>query len=468
MFFMLLFLLGDSGALQDYIDVEDYWADQGLEMTVQNMREVLAGPAQPPADLSSLVTSLGAESFEEREAAEKQLAAKGAAARSALEKALSVQDPEIRQRAKNLLAKLPAADADTVGEMKRMALLTLSRMEEAGAKGLLQEVLPENPLEEKTPLSRDERLSRFPADTHLFLQLEAGNKPGTVVKKVRNSPMIQEKLREFWMKSGDLRIDRITFSLNGEMLRMSPAGVGIVWIEGQYEAEKLTVLLDDMGLNSEEKGAVWTRDGLIIVLHPNRQEVFVLFNPDESVSYDDLEDLGKVLVGKNQRDGAVPEAVKNLLPEESKQGQLWAVARLPEDSKGIPGLPSKLLKAAVSLSRKENAFNSQFSATFADAEGAQAVKALIEGQLHEIKEEIFQHPVPEMEGYQKLLEGIKVSSESEQLNIQAALPDSFRILMVQQMEQMLGMMQQMRQRQHQMMLEQHQMMLEQQMNQIAE
>lgn len=453
--FMLLFLLGDSGTFQDYIDTEDYWADQGLEITVQDMRGVLAGPAQPPPDLSVWVNALGAERFEEREQAEKKLAEAGAAARPALEKALSSRDPEVKLRAKALLEKLPAEDPESIGEMQRMALLTLSRMEDAGAAELLREYhSPEKPAEEKKVLTRAQRLSRFPADTHVFVELQTRQHPGEVVKEIHHSPLIQEKLREFWMKTGDLRIDRISFSLNAEMLRMSSAGTGILWVEGQFEPEKLAGLLDEAGLNDEEDGSVWSRDGLIVALHPNQQEVFVLFNPDESKTFDELEDLGRTLVGSDDTENKIPEALKAWIPEENEAGGLWAAARMPEDSPGIPGLPSKLQTATLTLNRRDKGFVSEFSATFANKEGAEAVKSLVDGQLAEIRKEIEEHQVPEMERILKLLEDIELSTEEEQLRIQAPLPDPIRILMVRQMEKMLGMIQQMQQRHEQMLMDQ--------------
>jgi hypothetical protein len=79
------------------------------------------GPPDPRAP--ALVRALGADSFRAREAAQDALARMGAGARAALEGARGSPDPEVRRRAREVLARRPGTLDEEVGWWPQLDLL---------------------------------------------------------------------------------------------------------------------------------------------------------------------------------------------------------------------------------------------------------------------------------------------------------------------------------------------------------
>jgi hypothetical protein len=79
------------------------------------------GPPDPRAP--ALVRALGADSFREREAAQDALARMGAGARLALEGARGSPDPEVRRRAREVLARRPGTLDEEAGWWPQLDLL---------------------------------------------------------------------------------------------------------------------------------------------------------------------------------------------------------------------------------------------------------------------------------------------------------------------------------------------------------
>jgi GNAT superfamily N-acetyltransferase len=81
-------------------------------------------PARAPDPRApALVRALGADSFREREAAQDALARMGAGARLALEGARGSPDPEVRRRAREVLARRPGTLDEEVGWWPQLDLL---------------------------------------------------------------------------------------------------------------------------------------------------------------------------------------------------------------------------------------------------------------------------------------------------------------------------------------------------------
>jgi hypothetical protein len=104
---------------------------QQTETQTADAREPLSPAArlERAAKIASLIGSLGHERYAVREAAEKELAAFGASARSALERAVQHQDAEIAARARRILTGLPElthAVVDAFGSPVPWATVTIS------------------------------------------------------------------------------------------------------------------------------------------------------------------------------------------------------------------------------------------------------------------------------------------------------------------------------------------------------
>ncbi|MFO1491669.1 MAG: HEAT repeat domain-containing protein [Kiritimatiellia bacterium] len=153
-FFLLTLLAGPMALLTDgtgdpidHIDSALFWKSRGVEMTVDN----LLAAASPPSgeDVGGLLARLGAGDFKTRQAAEKELLAKGPGILPQLRRAGRSDDPEVSERARRIVREL--APRDTFSDVQR--LMAVRGLGELGKP----EVLPvlQRFLESSDPATRE-------------------------------------------------------------------------------------------------------------------------------------------------------------------------------------------------------------------------------------------------------------------------------------------------------------------------
>ncbi|MBM4030661.1 MAG: hypothetical protein FJ291_02625 [Planctomycetes bacterium] len=147
---LLMLVLSGGGwgnDLLDYLPSDAYWKAKGVPMSVERMvAELNVGE---PADLAQLIRDLGAEKHETREAATAKLRALGPAAIPSLKKAADSDDPEVRTRARELLATL-SGGAQAGAVRRLMAIRALGELRKPEAAGPLRPLL-----ESKEPFVAD-------------------------------------------------------------------------------------------------------------------------------------------------------------------------------------------------------------------------------------------------------------------------------------------------------------------------
>ena len=171
-FFLLTFLAGPMALLTDgtgdpidHLDSALFWKSRGVEMTVDN----LLAAASPPSgeDVGELLARLGAGDFKTRQAAEKELLAKGPGILPQLRQAGRSDDPEVSERARRIVREL--APRDTFSDVQR--LMAIRGLGELGKP----EVLPvlKRFLESTDPTTREyaaraiARIEGRPAPRHV-------------------------------------------------------------------------------------------------------------------------------------------------------------------------------------------------------------------------------------------------------------------------------------------------------------
>ncbi len=137
MMLLMAALSGGSTEALDYMPTDAYWRTKGVEVTAQTMLDELS--AERDADISGLIEQLGSDEFQTREKAHKAIAAAGPGAIDQLKPLLESEDAEVRERARQLIARLKATgQAPKIRRL--MAIRTLGELKAKGAVKRLEKL----------------------------------------------------------------------------------------------------------------------------------------------------------------------------------------------------------------------------------------------------------------------------------------------------------------------------------------
>jgi hypothetical protein len=129
---------GGSRDLLDLMSSEQYWKAKNVTVSVETLKGELA--ETPAGDISALIKGLGANDFEQREAAQKKIEAMGPAVTPQLKEAAKSADPETATRAKAIMDTF--ASGSRAGQVRRlMALRTLGELKKPEALPILTPLL---------------------------------------------------------------------------------------------------------------------------------------------------------------------------------------------------------------------------------------------------------------------------------------------------------------------------------------
>ncbi|MCC5850646.1 MAG: HEAT repeat domain-containing protein [Verrucomicrobia bacterium] len=277
--FLFLFLPMLEGPVQllDLVDTESYWAQYGVEVSVEGMAGILA-PAEEldAAHLQDLIDGMGAETFQAREEATRALAALGRSAEDALREALRNPDPEIATRAAQVLQQLP----DTVKDPalhRLMVIRTLGELEGPEALALVEGFqTTEKPFEaeyahaalarlkgeafsrggaEGVPLGKDLAILPEGLGAAVQVKLALGEAGKTGVENPLRELMrsldagaraqFTQMALQLLESYGNLQLDGMTFGLSGKVSNQD--GYAVMVFRGRMDADRLRKTFVEQG-----------------------------------------------------------------------------------------------------------------------------------------------------------------------------------------------------------------------------
>ena len=437
-YLLLTLMFGGENSLTGYLDPRAYWTAQGIEYELEAMAELLQeGPAANKEDIQNRIDQLGANSYQEREAASLALQQIGALARPWLETASQSKDPEVAQRAKTLLKEIKSENTETSARDKTMALFTLSRMQDPEAAVLLKTIaagsdedlsrqataLLETPEKETAPLPDNEViLSGFPADTRFVTQMRPDVGNNEVLKAVHQSSAIQQILVNAYLTFGDLKVHRLTLSVNeGVFLQKDPRV--ILRIEMDYDLLRLTQALEKSKFQRiDSELMAWFRRNEISIFLPDARNMIVYLDFQNRAVAEPSDVLTLMHVPDKS---SFPENLRTLMqgiPEEKPiRGALVVSEQAMADLQDF----SPLRKATFQVDAIDQNLRLILWTAFAGDESAQEFNIYLQNEISKIKGFLQGENEPLVPLMREALNTMETEIQADQIRMLGKIPGVF-------------------------------------------
>lgn len=454
---LLALLFGGEKSLSGYIHTETYWQRRGVAYEATALTALLPLPlTQDPAEIDRWIEGLGAAQFADREEASRRLRDIGEPARRALQRAGQSRDPEVAVRAKKILQALTSeSEAEAVDP--GMVFLSLTQMTDPRAELLLKQIAagPAGGLQRQAAAWLESNAAAavnlppgqqvaagFPGDSCLMLQLRTQRRESNVLRLIHQSPEIQERMVNAFKQCGDIRVHRITLSLNEGLFAKKQAKV-LLRVEMDYDPARLASALEKLGFQQmlEEPMRMLRRKELRIFLSDNRNLVVAMESPDrETVGVPEVKAL---LSGGDQ--AALPSGLLarlQALPESAPvRGALLISAAAMAGWEDFSGLH----EAAFEMYPGEEGLQAQLRMDVTDSASAEAFGTYLEKELIQIRELFQQGNDDWILPMRQAVEMVDLQTEGPTVRLSARLPEAVLTGTLQLVERHLKHQQEFRQ-----------------------
>jgi|GEM_PF-1964342 len=438
-YFALLF--GGETSLSGYLSPQQYWETRELAFEVDALSALLVVPQVDTDKIEKQIAALGADLYEDRNAASQTLVDIGQPAAPYLEKALRSSDPEVAQRAKNVLKAMGTENAEADELDAWMAVYSLSRMEDPRAKELLkkiangQESEPQKQarglLKSKTmpaePLPTNlQILSRFTENTVGVAQLRPQKFSSPVSSSVARSHSMQMSLISFLREVGDLGLHRVSVGVNEGFFTQENARI-TVWVEMDYSREKLSNWLITHHHFKENK-----QDGPLVLKHrtmtlvmPNDQTLLGFLDFKKSNTVITVSEAMRMVEGRGALSFAEP--LSQLLSPVPESSPFYAVVMIPEafdESKLDPfsAVGRALLQGAIS---EKGELSTTLQLFALKPEKNVEVEAAAQSQIAEVKALLLNDAGEDAQLFVNLVNTLRISEAENYTLVEALITSEF-------------------------------------------
>ena len=276
--FLMSMLMGGVGDLLDVIPSDEYWRIKNVQVTGDAIRQELA--AAPIADdASKLIDALGGDDPAAREAAARQIRARGPGVVPQLQAATKSDNPEVAASARRLIGEIQAGGkAEQVRRL--MAIRTAGEQKMAGLLPRLKELAGSDepfvadyaaaavaavegkPYARPRPANLADDVWRLPADCRAVLHVATtGGKvataadlatvlqgmpgPADAEQKKQAVDQLMRQLVGVADQIGNVRVDGVTVGVAGDVGPRT--GYVAFVVRGRYDAAAVTAMLGRMG-----------------------------------------------------------------------------------------------------------------------------------------------------------------------------------------------------------------------------
>lgn len=450
---MLLTMVGQTGNhLLDLASTEAYWKSKNVTVSVESMLAELK-PPPAAADLNRQIVELASPDAAAREAASKAILTAGPGAVGPLERAVSLNDPQISGAARELLAQIRLANK--AAQVRRLlAIRTLGELKDAGATGALTPLSTSpDPFESeyaKRALSMikgqpyaspdvDPKLRladalSLPADTRAVLQQIATGGTWTPLEKMLEAapampgmpPIDKAKMRDevtagivkLAEQIGDVRIDAVTAGLSGDP---GPnAGFALILVRGLYDRDAVVATLRKAEIQSKPVAGldVFTVERNILLIPLDNARFALLAGPRNDAL--PINDVVAALQGAKPGLAAAPD-MKPLLDAVDAKQPLWGVAKMTDTYKKAPILRSLDTLSLTGTRDGATSLKLTLKAIGPDADGVKAAAAeagaLVQQGLAAVRQAA--RDMPALKPFQTFLESVKIDVNEKSLQATA-------------------------------------------------
>ncbi len=417
---MVLLTAVGGNELLDFVPTDAYWQRKGIAVTAEAMAGELA-EAQP-VGIPELIRDLGAEKHADRKAASAKLRLIGAPARPALERATKSDDPEVRERANELLANLSESGARGKAVRRLMAIRALGEMKAAGAlpmlRGLLKSKEPfeadyagravaaiEGQLYERPPLAKPgSDLRLLPTGCAVVAQMEIGaggaaeRKAAGILAPIPGAGLDLEALRDQVMelcirtaeRVGNIRIDRLTIGVAGDF---DDDGAFIaVMARGLYDFKAVRALLKEEGVDQhrvDEMDFFSFDDEFAVIPYSDSHFALVISESDERRA-----PLREVLAALKHPAGAprFDKEIAGLVAGADTTQPLWAVSRITKSYREVDILTPFDTVTLSTKRGKDSVLDCTLVARGKDMEAVKGAAETVEKGIRELLAEMNEQP----------------------------------------------------------------------------
>ena len=367
---MLLFGLAGSG--NDFFDslpLKEFWQNQKVTVSADSMKAILVDA--PATDVSDSIEKLGSERFVDREKAYAALKRAGGSILPQLEKAATAaEDPEVRQRLKQLITEINQLNADRA-TLQMAALITIQRRE---YKQLLPVVkkLTENSnkmvaqyaeetvaklegKEYKRPVPSNETLladlALLPSDVGTVAQVRPPKvNPEDVFKPFRAlaglgfpggggpggfEAKMKEELVKAALRVGNVRVDSMVLGVSNEV---GPRTGYVVFVfRGYYSPPALLKLIKEENRRLEKTTIdgmdVYMPDREFAMICPSNEQLILVGGPRHETL-----PLAKVInsLKAAPKEPTFSKESNELLAKVDRTKKAWAVSRMNDEFREAP------------------------------------------------------------------------------------------------------------------------------------
>lgn len=444
---LLAMLFGGENSLLGYLEPAVYWQQRDIAYEVEALATLLAAPEVNEESMERWVAQLGADRFEDREAASRELAKQGEAARTALALAAKSPDPEVRKRAKEILSSLQPVDEQDKQLDQWMAVFSLSRMESPEAKALLTKTAegPEGDLKdlarrllESDPIadlaqSDQEALSGFPETTTGFLQFRAEKYESVFVKAIHDSAALQDMLLKMISQTGDIKIQRLTFAVDDETFLGNQKLVR-GRVELNYDPEKLKSALQNFRFKVSDHitGLDVLTSGPLTVMLVDEQNILLQIQLRGRGGEKTSPDLAWV---KGSGDLPFAEELNTLVDELPEKTMFRAAWLVPEKFAALQDELAGVEKILAHGNRTENKVGAEMDILAKDHATADVIREYSLKELMETKELLARENDLMVQSYRDFFETVSVVGNEKRVKIKAELETDTMRGFLNQMEQ---------------------------------
>jgi hypothetical protein len=449
----MVFASGGGGVdLLDLVSTEGYWRSKGVEVTVEGMIRELQTPAPKPPDVARLIRDLGAEDYETRERAERQLSTMGSRIRKHVEAALTSKDTEAVERARRVLAKLGGARVRQIRRL--MAIRTLGEKKDRRGLPALRGLVGSKDfftadyaraavaaIEGKpyrrppsTAAEREADVKLLPAGTGIVLQqsialskrqpvdralptaqaasVPAGAiPPGTAQAAIENLIRMAERVGNF----------RVQTTTKAVAATVGPGdGFGVMVARGHLDAEGLRRALRGLGASTRKIGTIeaYRLGSMMLMPLSDRRLVAASAPKQENLPLAALAEAVRSGDGGLTRD---PKMAALLKAADQSKG-LWGVARISDSYRQLDFL-APFDEAHLTAEPKADGLHLRLTAAGTDARKVRQAVARFEERLKDAREQFGRQAehVPFMKHFAAFLETISAKADGAQATVTAKL-----------------------------------------------
>ncbi len=432
----LLSLLSGGESLSDYLNPEIYWQNQGVAFEVEALSVFLQESATDLEEVEIHVQQLGADRFEDREAASKALKKAGSAAKEQLQAAARSPDPEIAQRARTLLQEVREVDPAVQRRNQWMAIHSLGQLEDPAAKEVLRSIADSREGERASHAAKVLKRSSgksngaiideqsippgLPETTVGVLQVRPGQGLPPLEDFIRSSSVLQRTLLDFIVGAGDMRIHRVTLAVEEALLLNPSSGHLLGLFELDYDVERLSAYLTEHRFDRTTAGELELyRLHSITVVPLGPDKLLVVMNSPRSAA-----EWGEVARGLRESDDVTEftPMLSERINAADLSNPLWGAALLPGKLVGkVEGLAGvRSVVGGVKL--QGNMMQVSLQLQTLDEAAAAKVVTYAESQVNESKNLLKnQGGGMDMQPLLRVLETIKAKAEGDRVHLSAGI-----------------------------------------------